>query len=240
MSWATHDVEPYVIQKHLAGRVSFIAVLIGSWSPDLFTKWFVYGIELGGYKIRADDPAAFHRSWPGIGFTHSLTFGVLIGLIFFAVTRHKAWSIGLMAGIWAHALSDTLDTNGVMLFFPITERISFGAWQYAGETSRFLDGAAYFSCLGFVWDGFWIGLTLYNWRVLTLTYFRNHVVPGDPFWSFFGRWLPEAALVVVYRGAFFYGTTRWIAWLIWAHVLHDYAFDLSWGGPYWVPPCPSC
>src|SRR4029078_3439902 len=42
---------------------------------------------------------------------------------------------------------------------------------------------------------------------------------------------------VLYRGAFFYGTTRWIAWLLWVHVVHhgDYPFDLHWGGPYWIP-----
>jgi hypothetical protein len=33
---------------------------------------------------------------------------------------------------------------------------------------------------------------------------------------------------------FFYGFARLAAWLIWAHVVNDYPFDLSWGGPYWV------
>ena len=49
-----------------------------------------------------------------------------------------------------------------------------------------------------------------------------------------GRWLPEVALLALYRASFFYGTTRWAAWLIWAHVVNDYPFDLSWGGPDWV------
>jgi hypothetical protein len=43
-----------------------------------------------------------------------------------------------------------------------------------------------------------------------------------------------AALVVLYRAAFFYGTSRWIAWSLWAHVVHHYPYDLSWGGPHWV------
>lgn len=30
MSWATHDVEPYIITKRLRGRISFVAILIGS------------------------------------------------------------------------------------------------------------------------------------------------------------------------------------------------------------------
>ncbi len=46
--------------------------------------------------------------------------------------------------------------------------------------------------------------------------------------------------MVLYRGACFYGATRWIAWLIWAHVVHDYGFDLSWGGPGWIFSCPNC
>jgi membrane-bound metal-dependent hydrolase YbcI (DUF457 family) len=236
MSWATHDVEPYIIKKHLRGRISFVAILVGSWAPDLFTKWFIYGINIAGFEIRADDPAQFHRSWPGLGFTHSLLFGLLVGLALFAVTRSRPWAIGLTIGIWAHVLSDTLDTNGVMLFFPITtERVDLGAWAYAGETGRYVDGAAYFSSLGFVWDGFWIALVLLNWRVLSTEYFRTDVVPHDPFWGWVGEFLPEQALIVLYRGAFFYGATRWIAWLIWAHVVNSNAFDLSWGGPYWVP-----
>ena len=43
------------------------------------------------------------------------------------------------------------------------------------------------------------------------------------------------ALIALYRAAFFYGTSRWIAWTIWAHVIHHYPYDLSWGGPHWVP-----
>ena len=239
LSWATHDVEPYVIQRHLpAGwRVSFLAILIGSWGPDIFTKWFVYGVNFGGASIRASDPAHFHRSWPGAGFTHSLAFGVAVGLLCYLITRSRAWGIGLMIGIWAHVLSDTLDTNGVMLFFPLSlARVHLDAWQYAGETSRFMDGAAYFSSLGFVWDGFWLCMVLINRQVLTLSYFRESVLPRDGVWKFTGRFIPESAQVVLYRGAFFYGACRWTAWLIWAHVLHSYAFDLSWGGPSWVPP----
>ena len=32
-----------------------------------------------------------------------------------------------------------------------------------------------------------------------------------------------------------HGVTRWTAWLIWAHVVNSFEFDLSWGGPGWVP-----
>ena len=245
MSWVAHDVEPYVIKEHLRlfhlPDVSYVALQFGSWGPDLFTKWFIYGIILFGVVLKADDPARFHRGWPGVGFTHSLAMGVVVGGLCYLLTRNRAWSLGLLLGLWAHVLSDTLDSNGVMLFFPFSlERVHLDAWAYAGEVGRYLDGAAYFSSLGFVWDGFWLLLVLVNWRVLTLDYFRTQIVPSDPFWAWLGKYLPEAGQVVLYRGAFFYGATRWIAWLIWTHVLHDFPFDLSWDGPYWVPPCPSC
>ncbi|MFN0147175.1 MAG: metal-dependent hydrolase [Dehalococcoidia bacterium] len=247
MSWATHDVEPYVIKRHierlelkLGFGISFLAILIGSWSPDLLTKWFVYGIQVGGYEIKAEDPAQFHRSWPGMGFTHSLFFGVIIALAVWLIFHRKSWAmtwaIGLMIGNWAHVLSDTLDSNGVMLFFPISlSNVHFDAWAYAGSEGRFLDGQAYFSSLGFVWDGFWIAMVLLNYRVLRADYFRTAIVK-DPIWGFLGRWMPEHALLALYRGAFFFGVCRWTAWLIWVHVLNDSPLDLSWGGPSWVAP----
>ena len=81
MSWAAHDLEPYAFQKHLGLKVAFVPLLIGSYAPDLMTKWFVYGIHLGPWALKASNPAQFHRGWPGVGFTHSLTFGVLSGLV---------------------------------------------------------------------------------------------------------------------------------------------------------------
>ena len=58
--------------------MAFVPLLIGSYAPDLMSKWFVYGIHLGPVGAKASNPAQFHRGWPGVGFTHSLTFGVLI------------------------------------------------------------------------------------------------------------------------------------------------------------------
>ena len=249
MSWATHDVEPYVIRRHverlerkLGFTISFMAILIGSWFPDMATKWLVYGINIGPWDIYADDPAKFHRGWPGVGFTHSLMYGVVVALVFYLLTRKKSWSkvwaVGLLLGIWAHVLSDTLDSNGVMLFFPFSlEHVHFDVWAYAGETGRYRDGAAYFSSFGFVWDGFWIAMVLLNWKVLKADYFRSRVAI-DPFWGFVNRKLhvPHDALLVIYRGAFFYGVARWTSWLIWVHVTHSNPMDLTLGGPYWVPP----
>jgi hypothetical protein len=75
--------------------------------------------------------------------------------------------------------------------------------------------------------------------VLTRSYFERNVFTADTFWSRANRFVPMAALLVAYRAAFFYGTTRWIAWSLWAHVVHHYPYDISWGGPHWVPTAHS-
>jgi membrane-bound metal-dependent hydrolase YbcI (DUF457 family) len=235
VSWAAHDLEPYAIQRHLGGKVAIVPLLIGSYAPDMMSKWFVYGIDVLGIELKADDPAQFHRGWPGVGFTHSLLYGVVLAALVLWLTRSRVWALSLLLGQWAHAITDIGDTVGTMLFFPFTtETVSVGAWAYAGQEGRFTDAAAYFSGLGFVWDGVWVLYGLLAWRVLTRGYFRETIVPADPVWRWMGRALPETALLAIYRVSFFYGTTRWIAWLIWAHVLHDYEFDFSWGGPDWV------
>jgi len=235
MSWAAHDLEPYVIQRHLGRRVAIVPLLLGSYAPDMMSKWFVYGITLFGAKLKADDPAQFHRGWPGVGFTHSLTFGLLIALAVYSVSRNRLWAVSFLLGQWAHALTDTGDTVGTMLFFPFTTHLyAVGAWAYAGQTGRFTDAGAYYSGLGFVWDAVFLVWGLAGWRVLTRGYFRDVVVAVDPFWRWAGRYLSETALLALYRASFFYGACRWLAWLVWAHVVRSFGFDLSWGGPHWV------
>jgi hypothetical protein len=235
LSWAAHDLEPYAIQRHLGGKVAIVPLLIGSYSPDMFSKWFVYGIDVLGIELKADDPVQFHRGWPGVGFTHSLAFGLVVAALILLLTRSRVWAFSFLIGHWAHAFTDVGDTIGTMLAFPFsTETIGVGAWAYAGQTDRLTDAGAYFSGLGFVWDGVWVVYGLLSWRILTGAYFRETIVPADPFWRWAGRRVPETALLALYRASFFYGTTRWIAWLIWAHVVHDFPFDLSWGGPGWV------
>ena len=220
MSWAAHDLEPYVIQKHMGKKVAFVPLLIGSYSPDLLSKWFVYGVGLAGWELKADNPAQFHRGWPGVGFTHSLAFGVLIGLLLYAVFRNKVVAYSFVIGHWAHAFTDMGDTVGTMLFFPFTDHLfAVGAWAYAGQTGRYVDAGAYFSGLGFVWDGVFVVWALLSWRVITRAYFRETIVAADPFWSWAGRYVSENVLIVLYRASYFYGIARWTAWLIWAHVV---------------------
>lgn len=234
MSWAAHDLEPYLIQRHLGVKLAFVPVLIGSYAPDVFSKWFVYGINLGGLELKADDPATFHRGWPGVGFTHSLLFGLVVGVILWKVFGSKVWGIGFVAGHWAHALTDMGDTVGTQLFFPWMQHFAIGAWAYAGQYGREVDAAAYFSGLGGIWDAFWIVYGLFSWRVLTRDYFERYVVPADRFWGWAGQHVSQTVLLTLYRAAFFYGTARWVAWTLWAHVLNDYPYDLSWGGPHWI------
>jgi len=253
MSWVAHDIEPYIIQKHLGRRIAFVPLLLGSYAPDMATKWFVYGVGAFGISLKADDPAQFHRGFPGVGFTHSLAFGVVVAGLIYLIWRSRIWALSFMVGQWAHALTDALDTVGTMLLFPWTHLFALGAWAYAGQTGRYTDAGAYFSGLGFVWDGVWLVWGLLSWRVLTRTYFRETIAPADPFWRKAAQFLPETALLAIYRISFFYGACRWVAWLIWAHLVRSFAFDLSWGGPKWVPalrsrdvnaaascPCPSC
>lgn len=115
MSWAAHDLEPYVIQKHAGLRIAFLPLLAGSYAPDIASKWFVYGVTLFGAELKADDPAQFHRGWPGVGFTHSLAFGIAAALVIFALTRSRVWALSFMVGQWAHALTDIGDTVGMEL-----------------------------------------------------------------------------------------------------------------------------
>lgn len=236
MSWAAHDLEPYAIQRHFGVKVAFVPLVIGSYSPDLLSKWFVYGINVLGVEFKADDTVQFHRGWPGVGFTHSLGYGLLIAALIWLIFGSRIWAWSFLLGHWAHALTDAGDTIGTMLFFPLsTETFGLGAWAYAGQYDRLIDAGAYFSGLGFVWDGVFLVYGLLCWRMFKREYFHDVIVQADPrFWGWAGRWLPETALLALYRASFFYGSTRWVAWLIWAHVVHDFPVDLSWGGPHWV------
>jgi membrane-bound metal-dependent hydrolase YbcI (DUF457 family) len=241
VSWVAHDLEPYVFQRKLGktAGISFVALVLGSWGPDMFTKWFAYGVGLAGLKLKASDPVQFQRGWPGVGFTHSLTFGVAVAALVYLVTRSTPWALGLLIGIWLHTFSDTGDTVGTMLFFPWTHHFAIGAWRYTAHLGRIEDAAAYYSGPAFVWDAIWVALALACWPVLRRSYFHERIAPRDGFWAWSGRLLPECALVAVYRGAIFYGLCRFTSWMVWAHVLHHHPFDPTWGGPHWAPSARS-
>lgn len=237
MSWAAHDFEPYVLQKHLAGKVSLLPLYLGSVGPDMWTKWMVYGVDIGSLRLQADNPAVFHRGWPGAGFTHAPLFAIFVGLVIFTITRNRIWSVSFALGMLAHAFSDTLDTNGTMLLFPFsTEHFTLGAWAYAAEEGHLRDGVAYYSSLGLVSDVIWGVWAIISWRVLTRSYFREHILVTDPVWRFAGRYASEDALLLIFRLGFVWGIARIVGWVLWAHVFNSNVFDFGWGGPHWVTP----
>lgn len=237
MSWAAHDFETYVIQKHLGVKVSFLGIVVGTYFPDAFTKWWVYGVNKGPFDFGAADPAKFHRGWPGAGFTHSILFVIIVAGIFWLLFKSKAWGVGVFAGGIAHIVTDTSDTLGTLLFWPFfNENISTGLWAYAAEVGRYDDAGAYYSSLGLVMDVVWMVIALMYFSVFREKYFWSVIVPADQrTWDSIGRRLPERAMVALYRAGMFYGITRLFFWTSWSHILNDFEWDLSPGGPYWIP-----
>jgi hypothetical protein len=231
MSWAAHEFENYFLQKHAGLRASFLGIAVGTLTPDLFTKYFVY---------HSSDPAHFHRGWPGVGFTHSLIFGFALSVLVLAVTRSRAWALGILIGQWAHVFTDIADTAGVMPFFPFsTENVSISMWKHAAAQGRYGDAAAYYSSLGGVWDFFWlVVVVLFARKTLRADYFRRVIVRADPrTWSWISRTfrLPEAALLLIYRGFIFYGLGRMTTWFLYARFRARTPFQPVWGGPHYIP-----
>lgn len=230
MSWAAHEFENYFLQKHVGLKASFLAVALGTFAPDLFTKALVY---------RAKNPAQFHRGWPGVGFTHSFIFGLAGAIVVLATTRSRSWAVGILVGQWAHVLTDICDTAGVMPFFPFsTEPVSIGMWKHAAVLGRYGDATAYYSSLGGVWDFGWLlMLVIFARKTLRSSYFRNVIVPADPrVWGWLHRRfrLPERGLFLVYQGFCFYGLGRMTAWFLRARLADKAPFQPVWGGPRYI------
>ena len=238
MSWAAHELESYFIHKHVNARISFLAILLGCLLPDLFTKLPVYGFSFGVLHIHPQhDPWQYHRGWPGVGFTHSLMFGIVVATVILVVGRSRAWFLGIIIGSAAHVLTDMFDSVGTMVFFPFTtQHYAIGMWAYASQQGRYGDAAAYYSSLGGVWDFLWLCLAVTGWRVFTADYFFTHVEPSDHAWLWLRRTfaLRDTAVLALYRAYFVYGGARIFAWFIWARVTRHAPLDWHWGGPYWV------
>lgn len=231
MSWAAHEFENYFLQRHTGLKASFLGIAVGTFAPDLFTKALVY---------QSDDPAQFHRGWPGVGFTHSLIFGVVFALIVLAATKSRSWAAGILIGQWAHVFTDVADTAGVMPFFPFsTEPVTISMWKHAAGEGRYGDAAAYYSSLGLAWDLLWLVIViLFARRALRSDYFRQTVIAADPrAWGWLHRRfrLSERALLLLYRGFFFYGLGRMISWFLFARFSARTPLQLVWGGPRYVP-----
>ncbi len=242
MSWAAHELESYVIQKHFKSKVSYLAILLGCLLPDLFTKLPVYGLHIGNLTfIKAATPYKYHRGWPGVGLTHSLMFGSIFAVVILAVAKNRAWFIGLLLGQWSHVLTDCFDSVGTMLFFPFTtQHYSTGMWGYAAQAGRYGDAAAYYSSFGGVWDLFWLLVAISSRSVLTKEFFFGKVVADDPAWAWLKRkfGMSDRVMLAAYRAFFFYGGCRIFGWFIWARLFNPergtQKMDLTWKGPRWV------
>jgi membrane-bound metal-dependent hydrolase YbcI (DUF457 family) len=241
MSWAAHQFEYYAVQGHLPkkwlGRVSFLGIVVGDQTCDLFGKLWAYGFDIDGTHYGPDQPAQWHRGWPGLGLTHSILWAFVVAGVVYALTRSRPWTIGVLLGAAIHVMTDVGDSVGTMLAFPIsTQPFSVGMWAYGvTPAGRNLDAAAYYSSMGFVMDVAWLVIALTNWRCLTLDYWRTNIVTADPrVWAWLGKRLPERALVTLYRSWFLYGACRLVAWTAWAHLVEHHEWDLSWGGPAWI------
>jgi membrane-bound metal-dependent hydrolase YbcI (DUF457 family) len=252
MSWAAHQFEIYAVQAHLPkkmiGKVSFWAIFLGDFTPDFLSKFWVYGFTINGTRYGADVPHQWHRGWPGMGFTHTLFFGIIVAGLIWLWKKTRGFPVGYLLGFAAHALTENNDSVGTMLLFPFTAlNWSTQTWAYAAtvDGGKYLDAAAYYSSLGLVMDVFWLVVVLVGWRVLTREYWRVNIVPADArVWAFFARFLPERGLIALYRATFFYGICRLISWSVWARVVAEptidgvqrrgFPIDLSWTGPWWL------
>lgn len=238
MSWAAHDLEPYLIKAKLGAAISVPFCLFGSYSPDMFTKWAVYGLDFAGTKELVSDPVQLHRGFPGVGFTHTLIFPLVIAGIILLLSKHRIWAVSFLIGGFAHVLSDTLDSVGVMLFWPITDwHAHLDVWEYVGQAGRRQDAIAYYTSLGGAWDLFWAGWLALRWRVLTTAYFEAEVAPKDPLWPWLRRKAGNAVALTLYRASAFFGFVSIVAWMLWALFVNEFHPHLDWhlGAPSWAP-----
>ena len=146
---------------------------------------------------------------------------MLAGIIFL-ISRNRMWAFSFLIGAWAHVLSDTLDSVGVMLFFPFTTwHAHLDVWQYVGAGGRRrTDAIAYYTSLGGVWDIFWAVWLAFRWRDFTSEYFHREVVPRDTFWLWLRTKASDDVMLTVYRASAFFGVASIIGWYIWA-LLHQ-------------------
>jgi membrane-bound metal-dependent hydrolase YbcI (DUF457 family) len=237
MSWAAHELESYILHKHVKTKVSYLAILLGCLLPDMLTKLPVYGISIGSFSFKPDVAWMYHRGWPGVGFTHSLMFALVPGLLVLLVFKSREWALGLVIGTAAHVLTDVFDSVGTMLFFPFTtQHYSTQMWAYAAQEGRYGDAAAYYTGLGLVWDLFWLVLVLCHFSSLRSSYFFEKVATSDPVWGWLRRRLhmPDRLLLALYRAYFIYGACRIFGWSLWNQVHEKAPYDLTWNGPDWV------
>ena len=168
-------------------------------------KWFVYGIHIGGWDLKASDPVQFHRGWPGVGFTHSLLYGVVISPPLLAAAREQDLGDQLSdrpVGARDHRHRRHGRDDAAL---PVDDPHPLRRVGVRGPDRARDRCGGLLQWSRRVWDAVWIVYGIFSWRVLTRSYFEQHVFTADEFWSRANKYLPMAALLVVYRAAFFYG-----------------------------------
>ena len=148
MSWAAHQFEIYAVQAHLPkkmkGKVSFFGIFLGDFTPDFLSKFWVYGITIGGTHYGASAPHRWHRGWPGMGFTHTCSSASSSAGCSGSGSGTGRFTVGYLLGYAAHALTDVNDSVGTMLLFPFsTLNWTVETWAYAAtkDGGKYLDAA---------------------------------------------------------------------------------------------------
>ena len=182
-----------------------------------------------------DDPVQLHRGFPGVGFTHSLLFGVVLRAIIFLMSRNQMWTFSFLLGAWAHVFSDTLDSVGVMLFWPLTDwHMHLDVWEYVGQAGRKEDAIAYYTSLGGR-----LGPPLGGLAGAPLAHVHRRALPprDRPPRHASGCWLRTKAsdpvMLTLYRASAFFGVASIIGWYVWALLVNDFQAAVDWtpGGP---------
>ena len=254
MSWAAHQFEVYAVQGHLPkkmrGQISFFAIFFGDFTPDFLAKFWVYGITINGHHYGAKHPYIWHRSWPGMGFAHTMFFGALVTTAYLVLEAQPRVDDRLPARVRRardhrrqRQRRHDADVPGhdVELEPAHLEVRGDGRRGQVPRCGRLLlaASASRWTCSGCA-SCSPAGACSHS------EYWRTQIVPADPHvWAWLGRWLDDRALLALYRSVFFYGLCRLIAWTTWAHFVarpvingvehHGYPWDLSWTGPWWMP-----
>ncbi len=180
MCWFAHDLEPFALKAIFRKRVSLLALLVGSISPDFFTKIFIQFHILPVYQ---------HRH-PPIGITHTPFFGLVCALLLYLLLRRlgregaATASCSFLVGQWSHVLFDMFDSSGCMVLFPLsTSLYSFGIWQYGAQLGFWGDLFVFYHSPALLLESLWL---IYvwgkGWRLGTFERFEREIL-GEEGWA---------------------------------------------------------
>ncbi len=185
MCWLAHVTEQFVFKKH-GRRLDLRWLLAGALIPDVFglLKVAIYSGLISHEQHRGQQLGTFHT--PVFGLTLAL-------LVYLWYARRSGWkitplakvaAISLLIGQWSHIVSDSFDSKGCMLLFPLSDvRYPMGLWTYRADYGLAND-FIYFHwgphLAPFIEFGFalWAGIILYRqasieWGGRTITFDRR-------------------------------------------------------------------